>query len=123
MTTPEVHDVHIKTLYKKIEELGKDCDSQHKTGLEAINRVHTRIDDFVSVLGKISGVNKDLQSVVAHQKSLDADHKEVKMSLNNLERQMEIHSGTIGMVHRIAWGVAGFICLALGGALLKTVFN
>lgn len=117
----EAHEVHIKTLYKKIDELSSDCDEQHKTGLAAINRVHQRIDDFVGVLTKISEVNKDVQSLITHQKALDSDHKEVKNSLNNLERQMTSHASTIQAVHRIAWGVAGFVCLSIGAALFKLI--
>lgn len=121
MNSPEAQAVHIDTLYRKVADLQKDCDSQHKIGLDAINRVHSRIDDFVNVLTKISEVNKDIQAVVAHQKSLDADHKEVKISLTNLERQMEVHAGTIRSVNRIAWGVGTFICGGVGIALFKLI--
>lgn len=119
--TPEAHQVHIDTLYKKIEELSADCEGQHKTGLEAIQRVHQRIDEFTKVLMQMSEINRDVQSLVTHQKALDSESKSVAARMSQLENTVATHGSTVTSVHRIAWGVAGFITLAIGSAVFKVI--
>lgn len=121
MNTPEAHAVHIETLYKKIDALASDCETQHKEGLQAIQRLHARIDEFTSILLQLSEINKDLHTLFTHQKALDLEVKEMSRQVDAIQRQVDDHSGTIRSVHRIAWGVAGFVALALGGAVFKVI--
>lgn len=119
--TIEAHGVHIENIYKKIDELSNDCESQHKVGLEAIQRVHQRIDDFTKVLMQMSEINKDVQALITHQKTLETDSKSVATRINQIEITVKEHSNTVSSVHRIAWGVAAFVSLSIAAAVFKII--
>lgn len=119
--TPEAHQVHIDTLYKKIDELAFDCEGQHKEGLLAIQRVHQRIDDFTKVLMQMSEINKDVQALVTHQKTLETESKSISSRMSQIESTVKQHSNTVSSVHRIAWGVAAFVSLTIAAAVFKVI--
>lgn len=119
--SPEAHEVHIETLYKKIEELAQDCETQHRTGLGEIQRVHQRLDDFTKILIQMSEINKDVQSVTAHQKTLDGAVRHLGERVDSLVLNVQSHGLTVASVHRIAWGVAAFVSVAIGTAVFKLV--
>lgn len=121
MPSTEVHEVKIENLEKKIEELAKDCETQHKVGLEAIQRVHQRIDDFTKIMMQMSEINKDVQSITAHQKSLDAEQKAIVTRLSMLERISDSNAETANGIKKIGLAiVVGFGGL-IGTALWQLV--
>ena len=119
--TPEVHQVHIDTLYKKIDELSVDCEDQHEKSLEAVQRVHQRIDDFTKVLMQMSEINKDVQALVTHQKGLETEVKAINGRMATIESTVKDHGSTVASVHRIAWGVAAFVSLTIAAAVFKVI--
>lgn len=119
--TPEAHQVHIETIYKKIDELSADCEGQHKDSLVAIQRVHQRIDEFTKVLMQMSEINRDVQSLVTHQKVLEADTKSIESRINIMEASVKTHGNTVSSVHKIAWGIAGFVALTIGASIFKVI--
>lgn len=121
MTTPEAQQVHIQTLYSKIDELSEDCAEQHKQGLEAIREVHRRIDDFTKIMLQLSDLAKDVQAVTTHQKSLEGAMKVMDERLDVVQDKVSSHGLTVSSVQRIAWAVAGFVSLGVGGAFFKLV--
>lgn len=119
--TPEAHQVHIDTLYKKIDELSSDCEGQHKAGLEAIREVHRRIDDFTKIMMQMSEINRDVQALVTHQKTLETESKSVSDRIGKMEITVREHGSTVSSVHRIAWGVAAFVSLSIAAAVFKVI--
>lgn len=130
--TTEAHQVHIENLYSKIsdlaknnekrhDDLAKDCEEQHRIGLEAIQRIHTRIDEFARIVVQMSEMNKDLQATVAHQRVLESKNEMIATKQAALDASMSEHRSTIKAVHRIAWGLAGFLGIAIGTALWQLI--
>lgn len=119
----EAHEVHIKNLYDKIEELSVDCESQHRVGLEAIREIHRRIDDFTKIMMQLSEINKDVQSLVAHQKTLEAEAKALNTRVNTVEAATNMNTETSNGLKKIAWAIVlGFGGL-LGGTLWQIVLS
>lgn len=119
--TLEVHQVHIDTIYKKIESLSADCENQHKDSLVAIQRVHQRIDDFTKVLMQMSEINRDVQSLVAHQKALEAKQESLSTRINTIELATNSNTEAANGMKKIAWAlVLGFGAL-FGGTLWQIV--
>lgn len=115
MPSPEVHEFKIESLEKRIVELAEDCETKHKEEMSAIREVHKRIDDFTKIMMQMSEINKDVQSVTAHQKALDAEQKAINGRLNALERVTDSNTDTANVIKRLGWAIMiGF------GALIGT---
>lgn len=107
--TIEAHAVHIENLQKQIKELSKDCESQHKDSLEAIKRIHDRIDNFTSFLMQMSELNKDVQASTAHIKTLEVESRELERRMSLIERQTESNTETAKGIKKLGWAiVTGF---------------
>lgn len=119
--TIEAHGVHIDNIYKKIDELSKDCESQHNIGLQAIQRVHQRIDDFTSVLMQMSEINRDVQSLITHQKTLEAKQESLAARMNVTEAATNSNTETANGLKRIAWAMVLGVGALIGGSLWQVV--
>ena len=117
--TIEAHGVHIENIYKKIEELSSDCESQHKVGLEAIQRVHQRIDDFTKVLMQMSEINKDVQALITHQKALESKQEALATRVNITEVATHSNTETANGLKKIAWAIV----LGFGGLIGGTLWQ
>lgn len=117
MATNEAHQVHIETLYKQIDALSKDCHDQHKAGLDGLQRIHERIDTFTAFMVQLSEVNKDVQSLTTHQKTLEARQDLIAGRVAVLERVSDSNTE----VTRWVKICAGVIILAVLGGVLSLV--
>lgn len=107
--TIEAHAVHIENLQKQIKELSQDCESQHKDSLEAIREVHRRIDDFTQLMLRMGEMNKDVQTSMAHIKTLEVENRELSKRINIIERQTESNTETAAGIKKLGWAiVTGF---------------
>lgn len=123
MPTTEVHEYKIEALERQIAELARDCESQHKVGLEAIREVHRRIDDFTKIMVQMSEINKDVQSVVAHQKTLESKHETLVERMQLVERATDSNTDTADGIKRLGWalvlGFSGLIGTTLWQLIIK----
>lgn len=114
MATNEAHQVHIQTLYKQIETLAKDCEERDKDGLLALQRIHERIDTFTSFMVQLSEVNKDVQSLTTHQKTLESKHEALSEKVHTIQKATDSNSEVSKWV-KICAGVV--ILAVIGGVL------
>lgn len=116
-------EVHIETLYRKIDDLQKNCSTQHEAGLEATLRLHGRIDEFVKFMTQLSEINKDVQAAIAHQKSIESEMKSIVSRVSVVERVADSGAETVEGIKKISWAIAlGFGGL-FGAALWQIVVN
>lgn len=106
---PTATDVHIDTLYTKIDELSQDCETHHKQNLAATQEVHRRIDDFTKIMIQMSEINKDVQAMTSHQKAMEIEQKDLVRRMSTVETQSSSNAEVASWVKR------GF------GAVLMTV--
>ena len=113
MPNVEQHEVHIQTLYSKIDELSKDCENQHKAALEATLRIHQRIDEFTRIMVQLSELVKDVQSTMAHQKALESKIDSISSKIVTIEKDTLANTEVSGWVKKGLGLIVGAVIVGL----------